>query len=133
MAEMPATPAADLTLERVKRAWELILQRVQASSVSLYAMLRDARPSALENGMLTVVLPSEFALRRAGEPGNAELLTGAIEAALGQPLAPLFTLPAGGDAGPAAPDAPPEQALDFTDLIKHVKGTFDAEELPADS
>ena len=39
-------PAAELTLERVKRAWELILQRVQASSVSLYAMLRDARPSS---------------------------------------------------------------------------------------
>ncbi len=94
-AGAPATPAADLTLERVKRAWELILQRVQASSVSLYAMLRDARPSALEGGTLTVVLPSEFALRRAGEPGNAELLAGAIEAALGQPLAPLFTLPAG--------------------------------------
>ena len=96
-------------------------------------MLRDARPSALEGGTLTVVLPSDFALRRAGEPGNAELLAGAIEAALGQPLSPLFTLPAGGDDGPAAPDASPEQALDFTDLIKHVKGAFDAEELPDDS
>ncbi len=132
-AGVPAAPAADLTLERVKRAWELILQRVQTSSVSLYAMLRDARPSALEGGTLTVVLPSDFALRRAGEPGNAELLAGAIEAALGQPLSPLFTLPAGDDADPAAPAAPPEQALDFTDLIKHVKGAFDAEELPDDS
>jgi len=130
---VPAAPTADLTLERVKRAWELILQRVQASSVSLYAMLRDARPSALEGGTLTVVLPSDFALRRAGEPGNAELLAGAIEAALGQPLSPLFTLPAGGVADLAAPDAPPEPALDFTDLIKHVKGAFDAEELPDDS
>jgi len=132
-AGVPAAPAADLTLERVKRAWELILQRVQASSVSLYAMLRDARPSALEGGTLTVVLPSDFALRRAGEPGNAELLAGAIEAALGQSLTPLFTL-SGSDNAPATTDAPPaEQALDFTDLIKHVKGAFDAEELPDDS
>jgi DNA polymerase-3 subunit gamma/tau len=130
-AEAPA--AADLTLERVKRAWELILQRVQASSVSLYAMLRDARPSALDGDRLTVALPSDFALRRAGEPGNAELLSGAIEAALGQPLMPLFAL-SGGDNAPATPDAAPaEQALDFTDLIKHVKGAFDAEELPDDS
>jgi DNA polymerase-3 subunit gamma/tau len=133
-APSPAGAApADLTLERVKRAWELILQRVQASSVSLYAMLRDARPSALEGGTLTVALPSDFALRRAAESGNAELLSGAIEAALGQPLAPLFTLSAAGAGTPATQEAPPEQALDFTDLIKHVKGTFDAEELPDDS
>jgi DNA polymerase III subunit gamma/tau len=130
---VPDSPTADLTLERVKRGWELILQRVQASSVSLYAMLRDARPSALDGGTLTVALPSEFALRRAGEPGNAELLSAAIEAALGQPLAPLFTLSAAGDAAKATQEAPPDQALDFTDLIKHVKGTFDAEELPNDS
>jgi hypothetical protein len=96
-------------------------------------MLRDARPSALEGSTLTVALPSDFALRRADEPGNADLLSSAIEAALGQPLSPVFTLSAGGDAAPAASEAPPEQALDFTDLIKHVKGTFDAEELPDDS
>src|SRR5665648_692697 len=91
--------AAELTLERVKRAWELILQRVQASSVSLYAMLRDARPSGLEDGRLTVTMPSDFALTRARDAGNAELLAGAIEAALGQPLQPEF-VPASSSALP---------------------------------
>ena len=137
-AVAPATepPAADLTLERVKRAWDLILQRVQASSVSLYAMLRDARPSALADGRLTVVMPSDFALSRAREAGNAEMLAAAIGAALGRPLQPDFVPPAG-----AAATAPaehrsgrtPRRTCDFTDLIKQAKGTFDAEEMPDDS
>ena len=142
-AEAPVTaapaavepPAAELTLERVKRAWELILQRVQASSVSLYAMLRDARPSALEDGRLTVTMPSDFALTRARDAGNAELLAVAIEAALGRPLQPEFVPAAGVSAGPAVGQqaTAPAQTMDFTDLIKQAKGTFDAEEMPDDS
>jgi DNA polymerase III subunit gamma/tau len=136
-APSPATepPAAELTLERVKRAWELILQRVQASSVSLYAMLRDARPSGLEDGRLTVTMPSDFALTRARDAGNAELLAGAIEAALGQPLQPEFVPATGVPAGPAVAEqaAAPAQSMDFTDLIKQAKGAFDAEEMPDDS
>ena len=125
----------ELTLERVKRAWELVLQRVQASSVSLYAMLRDARPSVLENGRLTVTMPSDFALTRARDAGNAELLAGAIEAALGQPLQPEFVPATGVPAGPAVAEqaAAPPQSMDFTDLIKQAKGAFDAEEMPNDS
>ncbi|MCX6371554.1 MAG: DNA polymerase III subunit gamma/tau [Actinobacteria bacterium] len=128
-------PEAELTLERVKRAWELILQRVQASSVSLYAMLRDSRPSALDDGRLTVTMQSDFALTRARDAGNAELLAGAIAAALGQPLQAEFVPATGAPAGPApageASAAP--QIIDFTALIKQAKGTFDAEEMPDDS
>ncbi len=126
-------PVADLTLERVKRAWELILQRVQASSVSLYAMLRDARPSALDDGRLTVTMPSDFALARAREAGNAELLAGAIAAALGAPLQPEFVPVTGVPAAPASAEKTPTQSMDFTALIKQAKGTFDAEEMPDDS
>ncbi len=129
----PAAPA-ELTLERVKRAWELILQRVQASSVSLYALLRDARPSALEGEWLTVTMSSNLAQRRAAEPGNAEIVAAAVESALGRPLTPQFVLGAAGPAAqPAAAAAAPDPTLDFTDLIKQVKGTFDAEELPDES
>ena len=134
-AQADEAPPAALTLERVKRAWELILQRVQSSSVSLYAMLRDARPSDLAGDRLTVTIPSDFALTRAREPGNGELLAGAIESALGQPLQPDFVLAAGTAAGnaTATPAAPAAPTLDYTALIKQAKGTFDAEEMPDDS
>jgi DNA polymerase III subunit gamma/tau len=127
---------AELTLDRVKRAWELILQRVQGSSVSLYAMLREARPSELAGDRLTVTIPSDFALTRAREPGNGELLSGAIESALGRPLQPDFVLAASAPAAGAATAgaaAPPALTLDYTALIKQAKGTFDAEEMPDDS
>jgi len=128
-------PADELTLERVKRAWELVMQRVQASSVSLYAMLRDARPSSLEDGRLTVTMSSDFALTRAREAGNAELLAGAIEAALGRPLQPEFVPATGVPAPPTVAEqaAGRPQSMDFTALIKQAKGTFDAEEMPDDS
>ena len=128
-------PVAELTLERVKRAWELILQRVQASSVSLYAMLRDARPSGLDDGRLTVTMPSDFALMRARDAGNAELLAGAIEAALGQPLQPEFVAATGVPAAALVAEqaAGRPQSMDFTALIKQAKGTFDAEDMPDDS
>jgi hypothetical protein len=97
-------------------------------------MLRDARPSALEDGRLTVTMPSDFALTRAREAGNAELLAGAIEAALGRPLQPEFVPASGVPATPTgAAEAAPAQSMDFTALIKQAKGTFDAEEMPDDS
>ena len=126
----PAQPAAELTLDRVKRAWELVLQRVQVSSVPLYALLRDARPTALEEGRLTVALPSGFALGRAREAGNDRLLGAAVAETLGQELAPEFVLAEGQDASPepeaARPAAP---TLDFTQTINLAKQVLDAEEM----
>ncbi len=135
-AKPPATEphATELTLERVRRAWELVLQRIQAGSVSLYAMLRDAHPSELRGDRLVITVPSNFALTRAREPGNAELLAGAVESVLGQSVVAEFV-----PAAAAAPERPPtaadapDQSVDFTDLIRQAKGTFEAEEMPDDS
>ncbi|HET6497254.1 MAG TPA: DNA polymerase III subunit gamma/tau [Thermoleophilia bacterium] len=126
-----STPTIELSLERVRRAWDLILQRVQASSVSLYAMLRESRPATLEGELLTISIPSNLALMRACEPGNAELLAAAAEGALGVPLRAIF-VPAEGSAGSPAPaePAPPPQDYDFTAQIRHAQETLDAERLP---
>jgi DNA polymerase-3 subunit gamma/tau len=138
-AAPPQAPAADavqeLTLERVKRAWELILQRVQAARVPLYGFLRDGRPHALEGDALTVALPSEFALRNAEQGDNAQVLASAVEGVLGRPVTARFELASGGgpaptpQTAPAAPQAP--AALpDFTDQIRAAQAKLDAELLP---
>ena len=72
-------------------------------------------------------------MTRAREAGNAELLAGAIAAALGAPLQPEFVPATGVPAAPASADQTPTQSMDFTALIKQAKGTFDAEEMPDDS
>ncbi len=132
-----AGPEQELTLERVKRAWELVLQRVQAVRVPLYGFLRDGRPSALEGDALTVSLPSEFALRNADQGDNTEVLAAAVEGVLGRPITARFELAAGAAApAPAAETAPPpapqtQAALpDFTDQIRAAQAKLDAELLP---
>ena len=107
----PSPPAQELTLERVKRAWELILQRVQASSVPpLRACCATRRPAALEDDAPhRRRMPSDFALTRAREAGNAELLAGAVEAALGRAAAARVRAGARRPAAPAhAPSRPPQ-------------------------
>ncbi len=121
-------PAAELSLDRVKRAWDLILQRVQASSVSLFAMLREARPAALEGERLTVTIPSNIALARAREPGNADMLMAAIEGALGVRLEAVFLPAEATERSPVEPDdTPAPQGLDFTEQIRHAQEKLDAE------
>ena len=142
-ASQPASPdpapAQELTLERVKRAWELVLQRVQAVRVPLYGFLRDGRPSALEGDALTVALPSEFALRNADQGDNADVLAAAIEGVLGRRVTARFELASGAAAqaaaSTAAPAAPQTAAAlpDFTDQIRAAQAKLDAELLPDES
>jgi len=133
-------PPQELTLERVKRAWELILQRVQAERVPLYGFLRDGRPTALHGHDLVISIPSDFALRNARQGDNAAVLAEAVENVLGGPVSPRFELVSGAEPAPAAGPAPaatgpagPGALPDFTDQIRAAQATLDAELLPDDS
>jgi hypothetical protein len=115
----------------------MVLQRVQAGSVGLYALLRDARPQDLRGDVLTVAMASEFSLSQARQPGNDGVLAEAIEEVLGRRLRPEFVLAAGA-AAPVAPVTTPrapgdDTTTDLTDLIRRAMNTFDAEEMPDDS
>jgi DNA polymerase-3 subunit gamma/tau len=129
-------PAHELSLERVKRAWELILQRVQATRVPLYGYLRDGRPIALEGDVLTVSLPHDFAARGAGQGDNATVLADAVEAVLGHAVEARFE--AAARAAASADEETPRGGtpqgeaalLDFTDQIRAAQAKLDAELLP---
>jgi DNA polymerase-3 subunit gamma/tau len=135
-----AEPAQELTVERVKRAWELILQRVQAARVPLYGFLRDGRPTALDGDVLVVSLASEFAARNAAQGDNAQVLADAVEGVLGRRLTARFEVAAGAQAPASAPQTstaaapqPPASLPDFTDQIRAAAAKLDAEVLPDDS
>jgi len=123
-------PGVEVTLERVKRAWDLVLQRVQTSSVSLYAMLREARPTALTDGRLTVTIATHTALIHARGAGNAEILSAALESALGCPFAVAFEAAEPVTHAPEEPPATAPQVFDFTEQIRHAQERLDAELLP---
>jgi DNA polymerase-3 subunit gamma/tau len=128
-AEIAAEPPAELDLERIKRAWKLILQRVQTSSVPLYAALRDARPKALVEGRLTLALPSQFAASKAGERGNETVLTAAIAEIVGHQLAVDFVTAVETPATEVAA-AEKQETLSFAEQIALVTKKFDAKMLP---
>ncbi len=138
--ESAAEPAQEIDVERVKRAWELILQRVQAVRVPLYGFLRDGRPTALDGDVLVVSLASEFAQRNAAQGDNAQVLADAVDGVLGRRLTARFEVAAGAQAPASAPEAseaaggqPPASLPDFTDQIRAAAAKLDAEVLPDDS
>jgi DNA polymerase-3 subunit gamma/tau len=134
--EAGEAPTQELSLERVKRAWELILQRVQANRVPLYGYLRDGRPIALEGDVLTVSLPHDFAARGAGQGDNATVLADAVEAVLGHAVEARFEAaartPTSADEDTPRGSTPQGQAAlpDFTDQIRAAQAKLDAELLP---
>ena len=134
--EEPATPdgapADVLTLERAERAWELVLQRVQASSVALYGLLHGGRPTRLDGDRLTVSLTSKLALKKAAEPSNQAVLVQAVVEVLGHTVSLDFE-PSDGQQEPE-PEAKPagEAELSQAELQALVIKKFDAKLLPED-
>ena len=142
-------PHAEISLERIKRAWTVVVQRIQASSASLYGTVRDARPTGLTDGRLTLLLPSSFAVTRASEAGNTALVVRAIEEVLGSAVTVRFVSAdsdsahpghsqkdeaadrpvAVAPAGPAAATAG-EQMLDYAEFIARAGKELDAKVLP---
>ncbi len=127
-AASPSDQGPQITLDRVRRAWELVLQRVQSVNVGLYASLRDAHPSALAGERLTVTMPSNFALTRVREPGNDDVLAAAFADTLGRRLTAEFVL-GNATSTPPEPAARRQPPLDFTETINLTKELLDAEEL----
>ena len=123
-------PADALTIERVQRAWELVLQRVQASSVALYGLLHGGHPTRLDGDRLTVALESKLALKKAAEPSNQAVLVRAVTEVLGHTVSLGFE-PSGEQPEPTAAAEPaPEAELSQAELQALVIKKFDAKLLP---
>ena len=55
-----------------------MLQQLERRDATLYGALKDARPDGAGHGVLTIAVPSEFALRKVREPANSEIIAGAL-------------------------------------------------------
>jgi DNA polymerase-3 subunit gamma/tau len=127
----PAEPAAEppsLELEQLQEAWQRsILPAVEGKSIPTAAMLKEARPAALEGETLTVEFPAQasFHRRLAEEPKNADLLRDALHELTGRRLGLDFVLgePVDGEEQPEAQPASEDE------LLLLVKETFDAREV----
>ncbi len=125
-AERDAPAPPSLELEQLQEAWQrTILPAVEERSIPTASVLREARPSELDDDRLTVEFPSsaEFHLKLAEDPKNATLLQDALYEVTGRKLALAFAL------GEHGHEQEAEEPLDEDEILELVKETFDAREL----
>ena len=119
-----------LDLSGITELWPAVLADIQDSSPMLHAAVENARPSALDDGELTLTWAESVAFykRKAEDPACREQIATAIRAVTGSSLRLAYAL-ADDDALPDRDEAPP---LSEDELIDTFMREFDAEELPAE-
>jgi hypothetical protein len=123
-------PVADHpSLEKLKRGWNLVLQQLETRDATLYGALKEARPTELAHDVLTIAVPSDFALRKVREPANTELLTTALHEVSGGTFTVDYVVTERERAGAAPPPAP-QKSLSLAEKVKMVEQTLDARVLP---
>jgi DNA polymerase III subunit gamma/tau len=119
--------AVELTLDAFREIWPAVLERLETASPRLAWALREAHPTALAEGGLTLAWPESSMLsrRQAEDPAKQELIAHAIRAVSGASFKLAHEVRAGEAA--AAPAGP---ALSEAELVERLMAEFDAEELP---
>jgi DNA polymerase-3 subunit gamma/tau len=120
----------ELDLPGVAELWPAVLADVQERSPMLYALIENARPSALDGGELTLswAESAAFSKRKAENPSCREQLATAIRSVTGSSLRLAYAL-ADDDAVPAALAT---SARSEDELVDAFMREFDAEEIPAE-
>ena len=123
---MPEPPS--LELEKLQEAWQPhVIPAVEQRSIPAAALLREARPVALEGDTLTLEFPAEasFHRRQAEDERNATFLREALYEVTSRRLTLAFTVGEnGGDAG-----QPELEPMSEEDLVARLKEEFDAKEV----
>jgi hypothetical protein len=115
-----------LELQQLQEAWSrAVLEAVEARSIPVASMLREAHPIALEGDRLTVEFAGEadFHRKLAEQPKNSAIIRDALYDVTGRKLAVEFTL---GERSGADDEPETHNEKDFVALFKE---TFDAREV----
>jgi DNA polymerase-3 subunit gamma/tau len=117
-----------LELERLQEAWpRSVLPAVEARSIPLAAIVREARPTTLAGDLLTIEFPAEAEFHRklVEEEKNAAMLADALYEVTGRRLRLAFSL---GEPR-RKPEPAQEQVVGEEELVALLKETFDAREV----
>jgi DNA polymerase-3 subunit gamma/tau len=115
-----------LELQQLQEAWSrAVLEAVEARSIPVASMLREAHPVALEGDQLTVEFAGEadFHRKLAEQPKNSAIIRDALYDVTGRKLALAFVL---GERSGADDEPETHNEKDFVALFKE---TFDAREV----
>ncbi len=121
-----STAASEVTLDKIERAWSVILNQVKKDKLPVHSMLQEARPLELDGNELVVGFPPgmEFHKTQAEKPDYVAVLGSALREIAGTELRPRFVISEG--ASPLPEEKPPPT---HEDIIAMIKEDFDAEEI----
>ncbi|MHB1390939.1 MAG: DNA polymerase III subunit gamma/tau, partial [Thermoleophilia bacterium] len=120
----------ELSLDKITRAWSIILNQVKKRKISLVSLLQQGRPTELDGKVLTISFPagSEFHKSQVEKPGNLAVLAEVLKEMTGASLRIKCELVAE-SALPAPPRPDREDVLTTDDVIAMIKDEFSAEEI----
>ena len=96
----------DVTIQKVRSAWQSIRTRVESERQSLRTQLSRAVPDSIEGNALVIKLPNAVLADTLKD--NAKMIEAAIAEVLGTPLRARFKVEAGAAKTPAPPEDPEE-------------------------
>ncbi|MBE0429525.1 MAG: DNA polymerase III subunit gamma/tau [Thermoleophilia bacterium] len=127
----PAGGAAEieLSLDRIARAWSVILDQVKKRKIPLYSVLKEGRPLQLEGDHLTISFSggSEFQKSHVEKPDNIAVLSGVLEEITGKEIGISCVVSKAAAAEPSPRDAGGVPTTE--DVITMIKEEFSAEEI----
>ena len=122
-----ASSAPPLELEQLQEAWSrTVLPAVEErGGIPAASLLREAKPSSLDEDTLTIEFPASAAFHRqmAEEPKNTSVLRDALYEVTGRKLAVAFA------EGEREDEEEVEEPESEEDVVELIKNTFDAREV----
>jgi DNA polymerase III subunit gamma/tau len=117
-----AVAQPELSLEQLRELWPAVADAVREENAMVGALLAEARPASLEDGLLTVAFGADAAFSKKKAEANRDLLLGALRGLTGASFAVAFEL------GGAATEAGPA-LLSEEELLRRLQDEFGAEEI----
>jgi DNA polymerase-3 subunit gamma/tau len=128
-------PQLELSLDKITRAWSVILGLVKKRKIPLYSLLQEARPVELDGRVLLLSFPAgaEFHKTQVEKQNYLEVITDVLREMTGAELKVKCQVAEAENAlagAMAAPDRGDDDTPTANDLIALFKAELDAEEIP---
>jgi len=126
-------PQLELSLDKIARAWSVILTQVKKKKIPLYSLLQEARPLELDGNVLVLGFPAGagFHKTQVEKPNYMEVIRDVLTEMTGANLTVKCVLNESDNMFAAASMAGDEKGgPSADDLIAMIKAELDAEEIP---
>ncbi|MFA5809482.1 MAG: hypothetical protein WC935_03975, partial [Thermoleophilia bacterium] len=124
--EEPSAASIDLSLDKITRAWSVILNQVKKKKIPLYSLLHESRPVELDDRLLVIGFPpgAEFHKTQTEKPQYAAIINEVLKELTGADLKIKCVVAEG-----VQPQARERKGPSADEVIAMIKDELGAEEI----